>query len=65
MPRRVTAEEHIEGYFTRESQPKCIAQRERIDLMMRVRFPELQDPKRGRPRKKKGKPQITPQEISA
>lgn len=63
MPKRVTPEEHIEGFFTRESQPKCIAQRERIDLMMRVRFPELQDPKRGRPRKRKGKPPITTEDT--
>ena len=56
MGKRITPEEHIEGYFIRESQAKCIAARERIDLQMRTRFPDMAPAKRGRKRKEKGKP---------
>ena len=48
---------------SRETQAKCIVQRDKIALVMRVRFPDLAPAKRGRPKTPKGKPPITAQEA--
>jgi hypothetical protein len=65
MGRRITDEERIEQFFRTAKVDACAVQREKINLIMRVRFPDLAPAKRGRPRKPKAKPPIAAQEVGA
>lgn len=58
MSRAISDEQRIENFFMRESRGECERQRDRIDLIIRSRFQELQEPKRGRRAKAKAKPPI-------
>ena len=62
MSRRISVEEHIEQFFRTAKLDACSVQREKIELIMRIRFPETAPAKRGRPRTPKPKPPITPDE---
>ncbi len=55
MAQRVSPEEHIEQFFRTQKGDACAVQRDKIDLIMRVRFPDLAPVKRGRKKKTKEK----------
>jgi hypothetical protein len=51
--RRITPREHIENFFTTEPLPDCLIERDRIDLILKVRGGPQTTPKRERKRKVK------------
>ncbi len=63
MPQRVSSEEHIEQFFRTNKADACAIQRDKIDLIMRVRFPDLAPVKRGRKAKAKKAPAL-PLEVA-
>ncbi len=63
MAQRVSPEEHIEHFFRSSKQDACAVQRDKIDLIMRVRFPDLAPVKRGRKAKAKRAPAL-PLEVA-
>jgi hypothetical protein len=52
MAHRITPEQHIEEFFRTAPLEQCAIQRDRIELILRVRGGIPAPAKRGRPRKK-------------
>lgn len=59
MAKRVSPEEHIEQFFLTSSLEQCAIQRDRIDLIIRIRGGEPSKPKRGRKPATKNAPPIS------
>lgn len=65
MGKRISDEERIEQFFIRNTQATCVLMRDRVDLQMRTRFPDLAPAKRGRKPRVKNKPPISADPLAA